>query len=88
MQVHEATAPLLIAAHAKAVLQHMALQQHGATRDAMSLHSPEDLVHLRLNDMLPSIEVHHDSQHILDSLQECLQSHNTCSRAPLRITMG
>lgn len=48
-------------AYAYALLQHMALQQHVATRDAMSLHSPEDLVHLRLNNMLPNIEVHHDS---------------------------
>ena len=77
MQVHEATAPLLIEAHAYAVMQHMALQQHVATSDATSLHSPEELVHLRLDDMLPNIEVHHDSQHILDSLQECLQSHNS-----------
>ena len=67
------------------VQQHTALQQHLSTCHAESLHSPEDLVHLRLNDMLPNIEVHHDSQHILDSLQKCLQAYNTREQAPLRL---
>ena len=36
---------------------------------------PKDFVHLRLNDTLPAVQVHHKCDHVVNSLQECLQTH-------------
>ncbi len=38
-------------------------------------HIPKDFVHLRLNDTLPAVQVHHKCDQVVDSLQERLQAH-------------
>ena len=38
-------------------------------------HIPKDFVHLRLNDILPAVHVHHKCDHVVHPLHECLQAH-------------